>query len=153
MSPASPGSGSPRSWRSSVVGAFIGLAIGGRIADRHPTRALVAGSVGILCSSALLAMLASHAVASVVLVLLLGIFGFVLNPAIYGRVFSIAGDAPTLAGAGTVSAIQLGISIVPALAGIAFDAGAGLTSVAWIGAALAALTLAIALGDHRLRTR
>jgi DHA1 family chloramphenicol resistance protein-like MFS transporter len=135
------------------VGAFIGLAIGGRMADRHPTRALVAGAIGILCSSALLAVLAANTVAAVALVPLLGICGFVLNPAIYGRVFGIAGDAPTLAGAGTVSAIQLGISIVPVLAGVAFDAGAGLTSVAWIGAALAALTLAIALGDHRLRTR
>ncbi|MFD0537239.1 hypothetical protein ACFQY7_29340 [Actinomadura luteofluorescens] len=51
--------------------------------------------------------------AVVPLVLLLGVAGFVLNPAIYGRVFAIAADAPTLAGATTVSAFQLGISIVP----------------------------------------
>lgn len=133
------------------VGAFMGLAIGGRIADRHPTRALLAGAVGILCTSTLLALLASNTAFTLVLVLLLGISGFVLNPAIFRRVFAIAGDTPTLAGATTVSMIQLGISIVPMLAGVAFDTGAGLTSVAWIGAALAALTIATALADspHR----
>lgn len=119
------------------VGAFVGLSIGGRIGDRRPYHALLIGAVGILVSSVLLAVLARHALAVVPLVLLLGIAGFVLNPAIYGRVFTIAAEAPTLAGATTVSAFQLGISLVPALAGAALNAGAGITSVTWIGAGLA----------------
>ncbi|MGW2314232.1 Cmx/CmrA family chloramphenicol efflux MFS transporter [Actinomadura luteofluorescens] len=135
------------------VGAFIGLSVGGRIADRRPTHALMAGALGIAACSVLLAVLAGHATAVVPLVVLLGVAGFVLNPAIYGRVFAIAADAPTLAGATTVSAFQLGISIVPALAGAAMNAGAGLTSVTWIGAGLAAAIVPTVLLDRTLSRR
>jgi MFS transporter, DHA1 family, chloramphenicol resistance protein len=93
----------------------------------------------------LIATLAEHALAVVPLVLLLGVAGFVLNPAIYGRVFTIAADAPTLAGATTVSAFQLGISLVPLMAGIALNAGAPITTVAWIGAGLATVTIPVVL--------
>ncbi|WP_433465956.1 Cmx/CmrA family chloramphenicol efflux MFS transporter [Spirillospora sp. CA-128828] len=135
------------------VGAFIGLSIGGRIADREPTRALLTGAMGIVVSSILLAALARHASAVVPLVLLLGVAGFVLNPAIYGRVFTIAAQAPTLAGATTVSAFQLGISLVPALAGTALNAGLGLTSVTWIGAGLATAIVPAVLTDRTLSRR
>ncbi|OII61251.1 chemotaxis protein [Streptomyces sp. CC53] len=132
------------------VGAFVGLSIGGRIADGRPHHALLIGAAGILVTSVLLAVLAGHPVAVVPLVLLLGVAGFVLNPAIYGRVFTVAAQAPTLAGATAVSMFQLGISIVPVLAGIALGAGAGLTSVAWLGAGLAALTVPVVLLDRRM---
>ncbi|TDC93599.1 MFS transporter [Nonomuraea deserti] len=135
------------------VGAFIGLSIGGRIADRWPTRALLIGATGILAGSLLLAVLARHAPAVIPLVLLLGVAGFVLNPAIYARVFAIASDAPTLAGATTVSAFQLGISLVPALAGAALNAGAGITSVTWIGAGLAAAVVPAVLTDRMISRR
>lgn len=128
------------------VGAFAGLSIGGRIADRRPFHALLSGALGICACSVLLAVLARHALAVVPLVFLLGVAGFVLNPAIYGRVFAIAAQAPTLAGATTVSAFQLGISIVPVLAGAALNAGGGVVSLTWIGAALAvAVVPAVAL--------
>ncbi|WP_236242251.1 Cmx/CmrA family chloramphenicol efflux MFS transporter [Streptomyces sp. CC228A] len=132
------------------VGAFVGLSIGGRIADGRPHHALLIGAAGILVTSVLLAVLAGHPVAVIPLVLLLGVAGFVLNPAVYGRVFTVAAQAPTLAGATAVSMFQLGISIVPVLAGIALGAGAGLTSVAWLGAGLAALTVPVVLLDRRM---
>ncbi|MDF2709812.1 MAG: major facilitator transporter [Nonomuraea muscovyensis] len=135
------------------VGAFIGLSIGGRIADKLPTHALLAGALGIAACSALLAVLARHALAVVPLVLLLGVAGFVLNPAIYGRVFAIASQAPTLAGATTVSAFQLGISLVPVAAAAALDAGAGITAIPWLGAGLAAITTVPVLLDRRLSRR
>ncbi|MEU4644401.1 hypothetical protein [Micromonospora sp. NPDC023814] len=150
--------GIPRVWIPAILtlfgaGAFIGLSIGGRIADRRPSHALLIGAIGILTSSVLLAGLARHALAVVPLVLLLGVAGFVLNPAIYGRVFTIASQAPTLAGATTVSAFQLGISLVPALAGVAFNAGASITSVTRIGAALAAVTVPAILLDRAVSRR
>ncbi|MEO3825908.1 MFS transporter [Actinomadura sp. B10D3] len=145
--------GIPDGWIAAVlvlfgVGAYIGLAIGGRISDRRPHHALVAGAAGIGVSSVLIATLAGHAVTVVPLVLLLGVTGFVLNPAIYGRVFTIASDATTLAGATTVSAFQLGISLVPLLAGISLNAGAAITTVAWIGAGLAAATVPVVLAER-----
>jgi DHA1 family chloramphenicol resistance protein-like MFS transporter len=145
--------GVPEVWIPAVlmlfgVGAFAGLSIGGRIADGRPFHALLAGTVGTAVCSVLLALLARHAAAVVPLVLLLGIAGFVLNPAIYRRVFAIAAQAPTLAGATAVSAFQLGISLVPALAGAALDAGAGLVSVGWIGAGLAAAAALVVVADR-----
>ncbi|TYB55066.1 MFS transporter [Nonomuraea sp. PA05] len=135
------------------VGAFVGLSIGGRVADRLPTHALLAGALGILACSVLLGTFARHATAVVPLVLLLGIAGFVLNPAIYGRVFSIASEAPTLAGATTVSAFQLGISLVPAFAAVVLDADGGVQGVPWLGAGLAALTTVPVLLDRVLSRR
>ncbi|MEO3875879.1 MFS transporter [Nonomuraea sp. B12E4] len=150
--------GLPGVWVPAILalfggGAFAGLSVGGRIADRRPFHALLIGAIGILASSVLLAVLAGQAVAVIPLVLLLGVAGFVLNPAIYGRVFTIASEAPTLAGATAVSAFQLGISLVPALAGVALNAGAGITSVMWIGAALAAVTVPAALLDRAISRR
>lgn len=132
------------------IGAFVGLSIGGRISDGRPHHALLTGAGGILAASVLLALLADHAVAVVPLVLVLGVAGFVLNPAIYGRVFTVAAGAPTLAGATAVSMFQLGISLVPVVAGVALGAGAGLTAIPWLGAGLAVLTVPVVLIDRTM---
>ncbi|RFU41413.1 MFS transporter [Actinomadura logoneensis] len=133
------------------AGAVLGLSVGGRISDRRPRDALLAGAAGIALASALLASFAAHALVVVPLVPLLGVAGFVLNPALYARVFALASEAPTLAGATTVSMFQLGISLVPLPAGAALNAGAGLTSLPWIGAALALLTVPAVLLDRARR--
>ncbi|QBD76889.1 MFS transporter [Ktedonosporobacter rubrisoli] len=132
------------------IGAFFGVSLGGRIADSRPTQALLAGAIVIAIVSVLLAVLARYALAVVPLVLLLGVAGFVLNPAIYGRVFTIAGQAPTLAGASTVSMFQLGISLVPIFAGAALDAGVSVGAIPWIGAGLAIITVPAILLDRAL---
>ncbi|CAM4078097.1 MFS transporter [Kibdelosporangium persicum] len=132
------------------VGAFVGLSVGGRISDGRPYSALLAGTVGIGVASVLLALLAGHAVVVVPLILLMGVAGFVLNPAIYGRVFTIAAQAPTLAGATAVSAFQLGISLVPVFAGAALTAGAGVGSIPWLGAGLALITIPAILLERRI---
>jgi DHA1 family chloramphenicol resistance protein-like MFS transporter len=145
--------GVPALWIPAVlslfgIGAFIGLSIGGRISDRRPRHALLIGATGIAILSSLLATLAGHATAVVPIVFLLGIAAFVLNPAIYGRVFTIAADAPTLAGATTVSAFQLGISLTPVFAAAALHLDAPVTSVSWIGVALALATVPLVLLDR-----
>jgi DHA1 family chloramphenicol resistance protein-like MFS transporter len=138
------------------VGAYIGLAIGGRIADRLAHAVILIGATGICITSVLIVAFAQVPAILIPLVLFLGVFGFVLNPAIYGRVFTLAADAPTLAGATAVSSFQLGISIVPVLAGIAFAVGMPIMTAVWIGAGLAVLTIPVALaeaaGDARLTT-
>ncbi|MFB8006291.1 MFS transporter [Nocardia sp. NPDC056000] len=130
------------------IGAFAGLSIGGRISDRRPHLALLTGTIGIAILSILLALTMSRAWIVVPAVFLLGIAAFVLNPALYGRVFAIAAGAPTLAGATTVSAFQLGISATPVLAAVALNRGAALTSVCVIGAGLAVAAGALILLDR-----
>lgn len=130
------------------IGAFIGLFIGGRIADRRPHTLLLAGSLAITALSVVLALAMGQALVVVPAVFLLGVAAFVLNPALYGRVFALAADAPTLAGAMTVSAFQLGISATPVLAAVTLTRGADLTSVCLIGALLAAAAVPLILVDR-----
>ncbi len=140
----------PAAWIPAVlalfgIGAFVGLSVGGRISDKRPHHALLGGALGIAVFSALLAVFTTSVWIVVPVVFLLGIAAFVLNPALYGRVFAIAGSAPTLAGATTVSAFQLGISLTPAFAAGALNLGASLTAIPWIGAALALVTVPLVL--------
>lgn len=128
------------------IGAFLGLSIGGRISDRRPHLALLTGAIAILSVAMVVAI--RHVWTALPVVFLLGIAAFLLNPAVYGRVFTIAAEAPTLAGASAVSAFQLGISITPFPAATALTHTAPLTSVCWIGAALALAAIPLALFDR-----
>ncbi|WP_037368943.1 MFS transporter [Amycolatopsis orientalis] len=130
------------------IGAFLGLSIGGRVSDQRPHAALLAGAVAIVLLSVVLILAIHRWWAVIPAVFLLGIAAFVLNPAIYGRVFAIAADAPTLAGATTVSAFQLGISATPVLAAAVL--GQALTWVSLIGAVLAALAVPLIVLDRSL---
>ncbi|MGP3977313.1 MFS transporter [Streptomyces sp. 8N114] len=135
------------------VGAFVGLSIGGRVSDRRPHLALLTGASALVILSAVMVAVIQQVWAVVPTVFLLGIAAFVLNPAVYGRVFVLAADAPTLAGATTVSAFQLGISITPALAAASLTQGAALTSVCLIGATLAAAAVPLILLDRARQAR
>lgn len=148
----------PVSWLPAVlalfgVGAFVGLAIGGRTADRRPFATLVAGIAGLILVSVAIALMAQDRAAMVILVFLLGVAGFLLNPAVWGRVYLCAPDAPTLAGATNSSAFQLGLTLAPLAAGVPLAAGQGLGSVGWVGAITAVLALALALADAGLSRR
>jgi len=143
-------SGLPAHWLPAVltlfgIGAFIGLTIGGRTADRRPFTTLVAGILGLILVSAAVAVLASDATATVSLVFLLGVAGFLLNPAVWGRVYVVAPEAPMLAGAMNSSAFQAGLTVAPLLAGLPISLGHGLPAVGWVGAAIGVAALGLAL--------
>lgn len=133
------------------IGAFAGLSIGGRVSDQRPHTALLTGAVAIALLSVVLVFAIHRSWAVLPTVFLLGVAAFVVNPAIYGRVFAIAADAPTLAGATTVSAFQLGISATPVLAAAALTQA--LTWVSLIGAVLAALAVPLIVLDRTLSQR
>lgn len=133
------------------IGAFVGLSIGGRVSDQRPHTALLSGAVAIALLSVVLVFAIHRSWAVLPTVFLLGVAAFVVNPAIYGRVFAIAADAPTLAGATTVSAFQLGISATPVLAAAALTQA--LTWVSLIGAVLAALAVPLIVLDRTLSER
>ncbi|WP_258044209.1 hypothetical protein [Streptomyces sp. SM11] len=135
------------------ISALIGLSTGGRISDQRPHLALLAGASAIVILSAVTVVAIEHVWAVVTTVVLISIAAFVVNPAIYGRVFTGAADAPTLAGAATVSAFQLGISITPALAAVSLTRGGALNSVCLIGAALGAAAASLILLDRARQAR
>jgi DHA1 family chloramphenicol resistance protein-like MFS transporter len=63
--------------------------------------------------------------------------------------FNVAGAAPTLAGATTTAAFNLGNTGGPWLGGVVIDADLGFTSTAWAGAAM--MVVAIVLVTVALR--
>ncbi|MFI9202256.1 Cmx/CmrA family chloramphenicol efflux MFS transporter [Streptomyces sp. NPDC053048] len=148
-------SGVPEGWVPGVlalfgVGGLIGLVIGGRTAGTRPLATLGWGLGALVAASALVALTAGHAAVVVALVFLLGLAGYVTNPALQSRVFTLAPDAPTFVGAGNTAAFNVGNTLAPMLGGLAIDAGYGYASVAWVGAALAAAGCAGVLWAARL---
>ncbi|WP_067817648.1 Cmx/CmrA family chloramphenicol efflux MFS transporter [Actinomadura kijaniata] len=135
------------------LGTFAGITVGGRTADRRPFATLLTGAGALVVLSAAIALTAGTALAVVPLVILLGGFGFAINPALNTRVFTLAGNAPTLAAATNFSSFNVGITVAPWLGGLAIDAGLGYPSVAWIGAGLGVLALATVLVAAGLERR
>ncbi|MFG1953997.1 Cmx/CmrA family chloramphenicol efflux MFS transporter [Micromonospora sp. NPDC048830] len=135
------------------LGAVLGIATGGRTADRFPHAVLGVGFTGLLVASVALAVTAYHSGPVVALVAVLGFVGFSTNPALNSRVVAIAPKAPTLVVSGNVSAFNVGISVGPWLGGLALSAGYGYPAITWIGAALAALALLLWLVDLTLTSR
>lgn len=130
------------------AGALAGTTIGGRVADAHLFGVLLSGIAASTVFLVALALFASSPVAVVLLAFLLGFSAFYTAPALNARMFNVAGAAPTLAGATTTSAFNLGNTAGPWLGGAVIDADFGYSSPAWAGSAmlvvgLAAVTLAL----------
>jgi MFS transporter, DHA1 family, chloramphenicol resistance protein len=135
------------------VGALIGTAVGGRIADAHLFGVLLTGIAASTVLLVALALLASYALAAVLLSFLLGVSCFYTAPALNARMFNVAGAAPTLAGATTTAAFNLGNTGGPWLGGAVIDAGFGFTSTAWAGGALTATAIGITAVSLRMHRR
>ncbi|MEN8649349.1 Cmx/CmrA family chloramphenicol efflux MFS transporter [Streptomyces sp. 21So2-11] len=135
------------------VGALIGTAIGGRVADAHLFGVLISGLAASTVFLAALALFASTAWVAVALAFLLGVSAFYTGPALNARVFNVAGAAPTLAGATTTAAFNLGNTGGPWLGGTVIDADFGFASTAWAGAAMAALALVTVIVSLRMQRR
>ncbi|MFI8829170.1 Cmx/CmrA family chloramphenicol efflux MFS transporter [Streptomyces sp. NPDC053431] len=133
-------------WVSAVlalfgIGALIGTYIGGRVADAHLFGVLLSGITASTVFLVALALFASSPVVTIALTFLLGVSAFYTAPALNARMFNVAGAAPTLAGATTTAAFNLGNTGGPWLGGAVIDAGLGFASPAWAGAAMTVLGL------------
>ncbi|MFE2017403.1 Cmx/CmrA family chloramphenicol efflux MFS transporter [Streptomyces sp. NPDC059499] len=132
------------------VGAVIGTTIGGRVADAHLFGVLLSGITASTAFLVALALFASSPVAVVVLAFLLGLSAFYTAPALNARMFNVAGVAPTLAGATTTAAFNLGNTSGPWLGGTVIDADFGFPATAWAGAGMMVLGLAAVVVSLRL---
>ncbi|MFF9913791.1 Cmx/CmrA family chloramphenicol efflux MFS transporter [Streptomyces sp. NPDC013457] len=135
------------------IGALIGTTIGGRVADAHLFGILLSGITASTVFLVALAVFASSPVAVITLSFLLGVSAFYTAPALNARMFNVAGAAPTLAGATTTAAFNLGNTAGPWLGGTTIDAGLGFPSTAWAGAAMTVVALATAALALRLSRR
>ncbi|MFD0076388.1 MFS transporter [Streptomyces sp. NPDC127166] len=153
------------------LGALGGTAIGGRLGDRRPMATTIGGRLGdrrpmatTITAAAVTALalfllipLSTGPATAVVLVFLMALAGFTVNPVVTSLAVRFAGDAPTLTSALSTSAYNTGIAVGSALAGQALNASLCLTGPALVGAASAALTLlpliALVLGGTRRQAR
>ncbi len=133
------------------VGALIGTAVGGRIADAHLFGVMFSGIAASTVFLGAFALFAGSAVAAVALSFLLGFSAFYTAPALNARMFNVAGAAPTLAGATTTAAFNLGNTGGPWLGGSVIDAGLGFRSPAWAGAAMTVTALVTAYAALRVQ--
>ncbi|MFI5661122.1 Cmx/CmrA family chloramphenicol efflux MFS transporter [Streptomyces sp. NPDC051684] len=150
--------GLAESWVPAVLalfglGALAGTTLGGRIADAHLFGVLLTGITASTVFLAALAVLGHFAVAAVLLSFLLGFSAFYTAPALNARMFNVAGAAPTLAGATTTAAFNLGNTGGPWLGGTVIDAGLGYPATAWAGGAMTVVALAATVVSLRLHRR
>ncbi|MFJ9081679.1 Cmx/CmrA family chloramphenicol efflux MFS transporter [Streptomyces sp. NPDC102384] len=150
--------GLPEGWVPAVLalfgfGALAGTTLGGRIADAHLFGVLLTGITASTVFLAALALLGHFAVAAVALSFLLGFSAFYTAPALNARMFNVAGAAPTLAGATTTAAFNLGNTGGPWLGGTVIDADLGYPATAWAGGAMTVVALALTAVSLRLHRR
>ncbi|WP_037319753.1 Cmx/CmrA family chloramphenicol efflux MFS transporter [Amycolatopsis orientalis] len=154
-------SGLPESWVPGVLslfglGALLGITVGGRLADARPFATLYGGLALALLALVLLAVSGPETPLAIFAVFLFGVAGFGVNPALNVRAFAVAGTAPTLVGASTTAAFNVGNTVGPWLGGESIDAGLGYPSVAWVSAGLGVATilaLTLAAGVQRTDDR
>ncbi|MGW1836477.1 Cmx/CmrA family chloramphenicol efflux MFS transporter [Streptomyces sp. NPDC002067] len=147
--------GLAESWVPTVLalfglGALIGTFIGGRVADAHLFPTLFAGISASTLVLATLALTAHSPFAAIALSLMLGVTAFTTAPALNARMFNVANAAPTLAGATTTAAFNVGNTLGPWLGGLVISAGLGYEYTAWLGAGLAAVAVATTFVAFRL---
>jgi DHA1 family inner membrane transport protein len=92
-------------------------------------------------------------VPTVVLVVLLGLFGLSANPVLSSLAVRFSGVAPTLGVAMSVSAYNLGTAVGSGIAGASLNSVLAATGPAVVGTGLAALTLIPTITLARSRHR
>ena len=132
------------------VGTFLGNILGGKAADRSRDRTITVFLAGLTVVLAAFALLAANPVATVILLALMGGFGFGTVPGLQTRIMHFADHAPTLASSSNIAAFNVGNALGAWLGGITITAGLGYTSPLWVGAALTLAALGVMIVALRL---
>lgn len=124
---------------------MAGNAIGGRLADRSVDRTLVGFIAALAVVLVAFALLAWSQPATMVILVLMGGFGFGTVPGLQSRIMHYAGGAPTLASGANIGAFNVGNALGAWAGGVGISAGLGYVSPIWIGAALTTSALGVML--------
>jgi len=131
------------------VGLVVGNLVGGRAADHDRDRTLLLALAGLTVTLAVFGLLAESATASVVLVFLMGVFGFAGVPGLITRVTDHARGAALAAGA-NVSASNVGNALGAWAGGLALTMGLGYTAPLYVGAGMVLTAVAVMAVAARL---
>ncbi|MFF1867383.1 MFS transporter [Streptomyces sp. CB03911] len=135
------------------LGMVGGNLLGGKLADRAlmPLLYVTLGSLALVL--ALFTVTAHNRFAAAATITLIGALGFAAVPPLQKRVLDQASGAPTLASAVNIGAFNLGNALAALIGGMVISAGFGWTAPNWVGAALAASALLLALLSGALERR
>ncbi|TFW18868.1 MFS transporter [Duganella callida] len=125
------------------IGMTVGNTAGGRLADLYPMRGLVLGFGSALVVLTVLAVQGQQPWVLFPALFALGAGLMAAIPTMQVHLTRLAPEAPSLMGAMTLAACNLGNAIGAWAGGGAIDAGFGLLSPAWAGFVLTATGLAI----------
>ncbi|MGO4303524.1 MFS transporter [Cupriavidus sp. RAF12] len=127
-------------------GMIIGNILGGRMADRKPTGALLGALSALTVVLAAMTFSLHHHVAVVVFVGVLGVAAFSTVSPLQLRVLRHArGAGQNLASSFNIAAFNLGNGIGAWLGGVVVDHGPGLTALPWVAALAPLVALVVAL--------
>ncbi|MFJ7165080.1 MFS transporter [Streptomyces globosus] len=135
------------------LGMVAGNLVGGRFADRALMPMLYGSLAALALVLALFTVTAHHKAGAAATVVLIGALGFATVPPLQKRVLDQAAGAPTLASAVNIGAFNLGNALAAWLGGLVIAAGLGWTAPNWVGAALAASALVLAVVSGLLERR
>jgi DHA1 family inner membrane transport protein len=135
------------------IGMTIGNFAGGRVADWNVMRGLFI-FIGVFVVSLLgLALTAQSVAGLLVSLLMVGAAASALSPCIQMRLMEVAGESQTIAAAVNHSSLNLGNSLGAYLGGVVIAAGYGYLAPAWVGLALCAPAVVLAVLSVLLSTR
>nr|WP_243715458.1 Cmx/CmrA family chloramphenicol efflux MFS transporter [Micromonospora sp. KC207] len=123
------------------VGSFIGVNLGGRLADKRPIQVVTIGGAALMAGWILFALTAANPVTALVFVFVQGILSFAVGSTLISQVLYLASDAPRLSGGFATAAMNVGAAAGPALGGVALSAGLGYRSPLLVSASLVAVAL------------
>ncbi|MFD8235149.1 Cmx/CmrA family chloramphenicol efflux MFS transporter [Streptomyces sp. NPDC059696] len=126
------------------AGAFLGVTVAGRLADRRPLAVLGCGGLALGAGWCALALGAGHAVLALALVLAQGALSFGVGSTLIARALSAAPGAPTLAGGFATAAFNVGAAVGPWAGGTVLGAGLGYRAPVWVSAGLVAAAFVVA---------
>lgn len=125
------------------IGAFIGVVVGGRFADRNVFANIIGSLAALAISLFALWLVADNGWAAIVMIVLIGASGFSIAGALNARVFQIATQAPTLAASVNTSAFNVGNAIGPALGAAVIALGWGFKAPVVVAVLLALAALVV----------
>ncbi|MFE9406412.1 Cmx/CmrA family chloramphenicol efflux MFS transporter [Streptomyces sp. NPDC006530] len=126
------------------IGSFVGVNVGGRLADSRPGQVLALGGAVLLAGWLVFALTAAHPVVAPILVFVQGMLSFAVGSTLIAQALYTASNAPTLAGGFATAAMNVGAAAGPALGGLALGAGHGYRSPLVVSAVLVATALIVA---------
>jgi len=131
---------------------IVGNTVVGRYADKYTLPVLLGGLSLLTIALMTFALFAHSPMVSVAMVLVIGLVGVTMNPAMVARVMRTAKPGP-LVNTLHSSIINIGLGMGAWLGGVGIGAGYGMRSPLWVGVALATLGLVSLipfLGSHRI---